>query len=234
MIRLAGWLLWALRWLFAGAFVFFAATALGGLIAGSVGEQRDSAEHAGREVGLLAGVIHNDFVFALDPDLRRLFLFAAEGGVPIAHPDARWLIVGWGAREFYTTTGTMSDITPGVVWRAATGDASVMRVDVWGQADLQGLPNYRALTLTEAQYQTLIAGIEASFVRDPATGRRIVVKAPGFYTTDAFFAGRERFHLFNTCNVWVGRQLRAAGVRFGVWTPATWSVDLSLWRFAQG
>jgi hypothetical protein len=27
--------------------------------------------------------------------------------------------------------------------------------------------------------------------------------------------------------------LRAAGVKFGVWTPAPWSVRLSLWWFGQ-
>ena len=228
-------LLKATAWVICAAVLFLAATIAGGLIAGPAGPRAEASGGAGaRQVGLLAGAIHNDFVFALDADLRRRFLFAAEGGVPVGHSDARWLIVGWGAREFYTVTGAMSDIAPGVVWRAAKGDASVLRVDVWGQADLNALPNYRPLTLTERQYQALIAGIEASFAPDPVTGRPVVVKAPGFHTTDAFFAGRERFHLFNTCNVWVGRRLRAAGVRFGLWTPATWSVDLSLWRFARG
>ncbi|WP_284163709.1 TIGR02117 family protein [Frigidibacter sp. SD6-1] len=233
MIRPASWLLRALRWLVAATVVFLAATVLGGLIAGPVGGPRGGAGHPAREVGLLAGAIHNDFVFPLDPDLRRRFQFAEQGGVPVGHPDARWLIVGWGARAFYTTTGTMADIAPGAVWRAVIGDASVLRVEVWRDVDLAGLPTYRRLALTEAQYQALIAGIEAEFARDRATGSPVLVQAPGFYEGDAFFAGRTRFHLFNTCNVWVGRQLRAAGIRFGIWTPATWSVNLSQWRFGQ-
>lgn len=228
------WLLWLAAGTVGPVVLFLAASILGGLIAGPLAPVAADEAGARRVVGLLAGPIHNDFVLALDDDLRRRFAFAAEGDVPIDDPDAAFLIVGWGAREFYTTTGTMGDIAPGVVWRAMVGDRSVMRVDVWGAFDPESLPTYRALRVTEAQYQALLEGVEAGFATDPASGRPVLVKAPGFYPTDAFFAGRERFHLFNTCNVWVGRQLRAAGVRFGLWTPATWSVDLSLWRFAGG
>jgi uncharacterized protein (TIGR02117 family) len=41
--------------------------------------------------------------------------------------------------------------------------------------------------------------------------------APGLYGVSWFYAARSRYHLFNTCNTWVARALRAAGLEV---TPA--------------
>ena len=46
---------------------------------------------------------------------------------------------------------------------------------------------------------------------------------------DLFFRATGRFNLTRTCNVRVGDMLRAAGLRFGRWTPTPQAVDLSLW-----
>ena len=35
----------------------------------------------------------------------------AATGIALDHPEARWLVLGWGARDFYTTVGTYSDVT---------------------------------------------------------------------------------------------------------------------------
>jgi hypothetical protein len=60
----------------------------------------------------------------------------------------------------------------------------------------------------------------------------VPVTTEGLSTTDAFFRARDRFHLFRTCNTWISRKLREAGVEMGLWTPLTWSVSLSysLWQ----
>lgn len=46
---------------------------------------------------------------------------------------------------------------------------------------------------------------------------RPVRLAPGLYGASWFYAARSRYHLFNTCNTWVARALRAAGLDI---TPA--------------
>jgi hypothetical protein len=60
----------------------------------------------------------------------------------------------------------------------------------------------------------------------------VALAVPGLGPRDVFYASPGRTDIFRTCNAWVGRMLRASGQRFGLWTPATWSVRLSLWRFA--
>ena len=119
-----------------------------------------------RDVLLIHGPIHYDLLIPLDDISRPRFASLEARGVPLSHPDARWLVIGWGARKFYTQTPTYRELKPGNVWRGVIGDDAVLRIDVIGPINQQ-------------------------------------------------------------INVWIGDQLRAAGLRFGRWTPLPLSVSLS-------
>lgn len=191
----------------------------GGLIGGvipSVG----SAPGDDVEIRLVGTAIHYDFLLPATPETRAAFGFAARAGVPVEAPDVAWILAGWGARDFYTATGAYSDMEIGTIWRAVSGDASVLRVEVWGDVDLGDWPR---IGLSAAQYTRLLEAIVAS------TDER-VLESPGFTPTDRFFGGRGGFGFWRTCNVWVGEMLRAAGLRFGVWTPTPQAVRLALGR----
>jgi uncharacterized protein (TIGR02117 family) len=179
-----------------------------------------------RTIGLLQGPIHTDILFPITPDMRARFAFAEAAGVPINHPDAKWLLFGWGSAAFYTTAGTYADITASAVLTAATGDDAVIRLDVLGP--LPPLENLRTLQLSDAQFQALLTQTTDALANQ--TG----LDLPGFTGTDAFFPAHGHFSLFRTCNVWLGETLRASGIRFGLWTPANWSVTLSLNHFLDG
>jgi uncharacterized protein (TIGR02117 family) len=176
-----------------------------------------------RAIGLIQGPIHTDILFPLTPETRTRFAFAEAAGVPLNHSDAEWLVLGWGSAAFYTTAGTYADITASAVLTAATGDGAVIRLDAFGA--LPPLENLRYLQLSEAQFQALLSQTADAF----ASQTRI--DHPGFTGTDAFFPAHGHFSLLRTCNVWLGETLRAAGIPFGLWTPANWSVTLSLNRF---
>jgi uncharacterized protein (TIGR02117 family) len=171
-------------------------------------------------IGLLQGPIHTDILFPLTPDTRARFAFAEGAGVPIAHPDAEWLVYGWGSAAFYTTAGTYADISASAVLTAALGDSAVIRLDALGP--LPPLDNLRVLALSDAQFQALLDLTTATL------SSRAPLDHPGFTGTDAFFPAMGRFHALRTCNVWLGETFRAAGIPFGLWTPANWSVTLSL------
>lgn len=171
-------------------------------------------------IGLLQGPIHTDILFPLTPEVRTRFAFAEGAGVPVNHPQAEWLLLGWGSAGFYTTAGTYADITTSAVLTAATGDDAVIRLDVFGP--LNPLPNLRFLELSERQYQTLLTQTTAAFASQTPLDH------PGFTGTDAFFPAQGHFSGFRTCNVWLGETFRASGIPFGLWTPTNWSVTLSL------
>ena len=173
-----------------------------------------------RQIGLLQGPIHTDILFPLTPEIRTRFAFAEAAGVPVNHPDAQWLVFGWGSAAFYTTAGTYADITARAVLTAATGDDAVIRLDVLGP--LAPLENLRFLQLSEAQFQALLGLTSAALASETPLNH------PGFTGTDAFFPAHGHFSALRTCNVWLGETFRAAGIPFGLWTPANWSVTLAL------
>lgn len=177
---------------------------------------------ASRTIGLLQGPIHTDILFPLTPETRARFAFAETAGVPVNHPQAEWLVFGWGSAAFYTTAGTYADITASAVLTAATGDDAVIRLDVLGP--LPAMENLRFLRLSEAQFQALLDRTTETL------SSRAALDHPGFTGTDAFFPAHGHFSLLRTCNVWLGETLRASGIQFGLWTPANWSVNLSLDR----
>jgi len=214
----ARWLARALAALAAALAFYLVAAAFGALIPGRAA---DLTPGDAVEIGLLFGPIHVDFLLPATPETREALRFAAGAGVPVGSPEVAHVVVGWGARDFYTTAGSFADITPGPTWRAVTGDASVVRVDVTGPLP----PSFEMprLRLSQAQYAALLAAIA-----DTATGAPIV--GAGFTGTDGFVAAEGRFHILRTCNTWVSDMLRQAGVRAGIWTPTPYSVRLALWR----
>jgi len=171
-------------------------------------------------IGLIQGPIHTDILFPLTPDTRARFGFAEPAGVPLNHPEAEWLVFGWGSAAFYTTAGTYADITASAVLTAATGDDAVIRLDALGP--LPPLENLRFLQLSEPQFQALLTQTSSTIANQTKLNH------PGFTGTDAFFPAHGTFSALRTCNVWLGETLRAAGIPFGLWTPANWSVTLSL------
>jgi uncharacterized protein (TIGR02117 family) len=180
------------------------------------------------QVRLVAGPIHYDFLLPLDAATRAQFQFLEASGLPVDHPNAHWLVIGWGARGFYTTTD-YHDLTPTTLLNAAIGDRSVLRAEVLGP--LNTLPDLRSFNFDEAEYAAFLAAIADSFDR-PEEGPVQSLNLPGFTPRDRFYAAKGRFHLLRTCNTWVSHMIRASGRRFGLWTPLPYSVSLSHWLFA--
>jgi len=169
-------------------------------------------------VGLVRGPIHYDFLLPATDETRRVLDFAEKAGVPINHPNVAYILAGWGSHRFYTVTGTYRDLKPSTVWTAATGDQSVLRIDVLGPVD----PDHVSwVTLSDAGYSALL-----DFISDTRAGELVT---GGFTDTDVFFEANGAFDIFRTCNTWIGRGLRQAGHPFGRWTPTTFAVQFSLW-----
>ncbi len=187
------------------------------------------AAHTGdTRIGLVIGGIHTDLLIPLTPAVRAQFDFAADSGVPVTALDAEWLLVGWGAHEFYTTAGTYADITAHAVWTGVTGDDSVMRLDAYGRLD--DFSGISMVALDATQFAALIDALTATFAQG-ADGRPIPLVHPGFSSTDQFYAAKGPFNILRTCNVWVGETFAAAGIPFGRWTPTPFAVRAALWRF---
>lgn len=124
-------------------------------------------------------------------------------------PLARYLEVGWGDADFYQAR------EPGI-W-AALRAAVASRASVIHMVGLPMRPeaifavrDVVELRLSRSGFEALVRFVDAGFDRE---GRpRAPVLGSGLYGTSAFYPARGRYHLLHTCNTWIARALRAAGV----------------------
>ena len=124
-------------------------------------------------------------------------------------PQATHYEVGWGDRAYYQA------IDPGwwlglraLLW-PSPGVLQVVAIEGAPRAAFPAA-TVVAVRLSHAGAQRLAASIAASHARD-ADGAQIAL-GPSLYGQGRFYASVERFHLFATCNVWVARRLREAGL----------------------
>lgn len=174
---------------------------------------------------VLSNPIHTDIAIPLDAAIRARFGFVEAAGAPISHPEAAWLILGWGGRAFYLETPDWADLKPMPVIKALTVDRAVMHVGV-ARASLAAAPDIRAIRLDAKGYARLLDHIEQSFTRK--NGHAIAIPGAGYGQSDAFFEAEGWFNALVGCNTWTAAALREAGISTGWWTPLPQLLTLSL------
>lgn len=180
---------------------------------------------AGTRILLLSGPIHTDIAIPLTDETRARFGFVEAAGVPLAHPQAEWLIFGWGGRSFYLETPTWSELKAGPVFKALTFDRSVMHVDIAGRI-VEPQAAVAGFELNAAGYDRLLDFVAESFTRE--AGAVVPVDGFSYNGNDRFFEAGGGFNALFGCNTWTARALREAGLRTGLWNPVPPSLGLSL------
>lgn len=208
--------------------LYLLATLLGAVIPAR--GQAAPAPGEGTRIYLLTSLLHADFAIPVDDALRRRFAFLSAGGVPVDHPELRYLIFGWGARDFYLKTKTLADIRPAPALKGIFGDHSVMHV--LAARDIRKDGDAVALDLPPGGLERLLAFIERGFAR--SGGAAVPIEGAGYGMSDVFFEGQGGFHIFRPCNIWVAQGLREAGVSTGAWTPTTFALELGLKLHSNG
>jgi len=178
------------------------------------------------DILVLSNPIHTDIAIPLDDTTRARFSFLQTVGLPLEHPDARWIVFGWGGRSFYLETPTWADLKPMPVFKALTVDSAVMRVSVVGDIDPLE-PSATRLKGSDAGFDQLLAFVADSFVTDE-TGSQQLIQHAGYGANDRFFEASGYFNALFGCNTWTARALREAGLRTGWWNPVPKTLLLSL------
>ncbi len=138
---------------------------------------------------------------------------------PVDFPNAQYLEVGWGDMDYYLTP----DPHQGLIFKAALlPTASVLHIIGFSGPVPAYFPYSEIIRieLSSAGFEHLSHTIAESFARDEAGNTTSL--GLGLYGNSRFYLSRERYHLFNTCNVWVARVLRTAGLPT---TPA-WAISV--------
>ncbi len=127
-------------------------------------------------------------------------------------PPGEYLEVGWGEREFYQTRGpSLLQALRAALWPSP----GVLHLVGFNGPVAERFPNSEvaAIAVDAAAMARLARYISDAYERDQAGNIKRMGR--GLYGDSRFFAGRENFHLFRTCNVWTARALRLAGCPVG-------------------
>ena len=179
----------------------------------------------GTPVYLADNGVHADLVMPVNAqglDWAPLFPARDFRGVD---PGMGWIAFGSGEERVYLETPTWWDITPRTIWSALTGGRRVMHVEYVPE------PYYaaRQIRLRPEEYRRLWTAVRADFQLD-RNGRPIRIHHPGYGRSDAFYRAVGRESAFRTCNSWVARWLRLAGVKTSIWPPF---VNGLTWRYRR-
>lgn len=155
------------------------------------------------ELHLYSNGYHSDIaapadIFPADHPLRRMF------------PDAQSFLIGWGDERFYRSDGTnlwlaldaLIPPSPTVLHIAYNGAPSSVYL---------GPNDDLAIGVSHEGAARFVAYIDRALALD-AEGAPIRVADGKVVGRSAFLRSRGSFHLFNVCNQWMARALRAAGV----------------------
>ena len=227
------------RWASAATAAVAALYASAALVAGMIPVNRSfTPPTGGVEIFIRSNGIHTDLVLPatsaiidwrtlhpardFGPPLRPLTTtLALEADLdPASNPRATHIAFGWGDQGFYFETPAWTDLKPGVALHAFSGRApAAMHVEYLARPATG--PRQRRLVITPQQYRALAAYVQASFTRD-AHGKLQPFPGRGYTAHDTFYAARDSYSPFLTCNEWTRRGLAAAGVRVPLWTPLPW------------
>jgi len=123
-------------------------------------------------------------------------------------PQAEYLEVGWGNRDYYYGRnqglgGTLTALLP---------SPSVLHVAGFrgAPADYFRVSEIVELAVPADGFRRLVRYIHDAY--DRAGELPAAALGPGLYGDSRFYPAWESFHLFRTCNVWTARALRSAGL----------------------
>ncbi len=128
--------------------------------------------------------------------------------LPASFPDAKFLLFGWGERNYYMAR----DPGIGDALRALFPGPAVLLVTALAQPPQDALPNARvfAIGLSRVEADRMVAFIRTAFARSP-DGQPYPVGV-GFSPGSLFYAATGTYSATYTCNTWVAEALHVAGL----------------------
>lgn len=169
--------------------------------------------------------IHADLVMPVSAQGLDWSRIIPSSDMAAPDPQDRWISFGSGEERVYLDTPTWWDIRPRTLWSALLGGKRVMHVEYVPSPDYAA----RQIRLRPEEYRRLWTAVRADFALDEH-GRPRQLKHPGYGCCDAFYSAVGKESAFRTCNSWVARWLRLAGVETSLWPPF---VEGLTWRYRR-
>ncbi|MCL6434170.1 MAG: TIGR02117 family protein [Leptolyngbyaceae cyanobacterium HOT.MB2.61] len=130
--------------------------------------------------------------------------------------DYRYLQFGWGDRIFYMETPSWAEMSiPSALRALFLQNPSAMFVK--GHSTIPRYPGeeLKCISLGHDDYLAMMQFIESSFQAD-SQGRKLRLGS-GQDGESGFYAAKDKYSMFKTCNSWTADALRAANVNTPLW-----------------
>lgn len=127
----------------------------------------------------------------------------------VGDPQAHWIVVGWGDRDYFMAKRATLWITLKAACWPTDSALHVIPLRKPPEAVYRSSDIVR-LKLSPENAARLVSYLEAQFATD--WQRRPIFIGRGFSERSAFFLGNEKFYFPKMCNWWVADGLREAGL----------------------
>lgn len=178
-----------------------------------------------RKVLVLSNPIHTDIAVPVDNDVLQVFGFLQADGMPLDLPEVKYLVFGWGSREFYIATPTWDQLRPLPLLKGLTLDRAAMHVNIAGPIP-ETHADVMAFTVSDNEYKAMLTFIRDGFYDDAAGP--LIIPGAAYGRFDRFYEADGYFTALLGCNTWTARALREAGITTGLWNPLPPTLRLSL------
>ena len=178
----------------------------------------------GVEVTIVSNPVHADIVVPIRNDTFDWTTVIDFNQFPGDTDDATHIAFGWGDKGFYINTPEWADLRASTVANALlTASPCCMHVQLmrFSKPPIDSAQ----VTISESQYKVLVDCIVGSFISESREYPTPIPDA-AYNTWDQFYDAEGNYHLFNTCNSWVGNCLRETGVRTPLFSPLPGSPTL--------
>ncbi len=159
----------------------------------------------GREVYLINIGWHVGIAVPLNNEVRKHIL------APMDFPNAQFLEIGWGSKEYYQAKDPSIAIALKV---ATTPGPAVLHLYAFSRSIEETFPNADILKVLigQADFKNLLNYMKSSFISKNDGKHQIL--ASGLYGPESsrFYAATGTFHLFNTCNRWTSGAVEKMGI----------------------
>lgn len=131
-----------------------------------------------------------------------------------------YVAFGWGDRRFYLETPQWDDLTVGTAANALLSNSpTAMHVSRYRTAQSLWIERVAC----PEQLRLINDYLLNSFSLDNSQ-KVIQIKAKGYHSNDSFYEATGSYNLIMTCNEWLNKCLKQAGLRSSVWSPFAFGI----------
>lgn len=171
----------------------------------------------GVKISVISNGVHTDIAVPAKHELKDWTLSFPKDSFDVKDSAYTYIGFGWGDKGFYLNTPTWDDLTFSTAFKAVFGlSETAMHVRYLKERHKE-TERCVSVIIDTARYQKLIKYIESSFETKEDTLMKI--QHPGYGELDRFYEARDRYTLFNTCNIWTNRGLEETGIKVAYWSP---------------